>query len=166
VLLALFTGVRKSNLLAMRWDCLSLKRGLWIIPAEESKTNEELPVVLTKQVVQILRERKERNTGEYVFPGIRNADHMMDPKNGWQRILKRAKLEGLRLHDLRRSLASFQIDTGTPLEVIQKTLGHGNKATTEIYARMAMDPVRASLEKATEVILDQAKEKPSSPDKS
>lgn len=54
----------------------------------------------------------------------------------------------LRLDDKRSSLASFQIDTGAPLEVIQKTLGHGNKATTEIYARMAMDPVRASVDSA------------------
>jgi site-specific recombinase XerD len=53
------------------------------------------------------------------------------------------------MHDLRRSLASFQIDTGTPLEVIQKTLGHESKTTTEIYARLAMEPVRLSLEKAT-----------------
>ncbi|MBZ0097640.1 MAG: tyrosine-type recombinase/integrase, partial [Taibaiella sp.] len=75
---------------------------------------------------------------------------------GWRRILGRAGLTGLRMHDLRRSLASYQIDTGTPLEVISKTLGHGNRATTEIYARMALDPVRQSLEKAVAAIQEHA----------
>ena len=65
----------------------------------------------------------------------------------------RAGLNNLRMHDLRRSLASFQIDTGTPLEVIQKTLGHESKMTTEIYARLAMEPVQASVEQATEEML-------------
>ena len=156
ILLLLYTGARKSNLLAMRWDAISFDRELWIIHAEESKTGEELPVVLTKQALEILSRRKSLVRGEYVFPGRRGAAHMMDPKVGWQRILSRAGIEDLRMHDLRRSLASFQIDTGTSIEVIQKTLGHGNKATTEIYARLALDPVRASLEKATEEILKQA----------
>jgi len=56
------------------------------------------------------------------------------------------------MHDLRRSLASFQIDTGAPLEIMQKTLDLGNKDTTEIYSRMAMDPVWASVEKAIEAM--------------
>ncbi|MCB1047832.1 MAG: site-specific integrase, partial [Calditrichaeota bacterium] len=158
VMLALFTGVRKATLLAMRWDHIRLEQGLWVIPAVESKTGEEPPVVLSHHVIEILKARRERVAGPYVFPGERGAPHMMDPKMGWKRILERAGLENLRMHDLRRSLASFQIDTGTPLEVIQKTLGHENKATTEIYARMAMEPVRASLEVAIEEMIRQGNE--------
>jgi integrase len=155
VLLALFTGARKSNLLAMRWADISLDRGLWIVPAEDSKNSKELDVVLSAPVVEILRARREAVKGEYVFPARpgRNAVHMMDPKIGWDRICKRAGIEGLHMHDLRRSLASFQIDAGTPLEVIQKTLGHESKTTTEIYARMALETVRASVERAAEDIL-------------
>jgi integrase len=153
VLLALFTGVRKSNLLAMRWEHLSMENGLWTIPAFESKTGVPLIVVLASFAITILTARRPTISGPFVFPGIRGAEHMMDPKMGWKRILERAGLQDLRMHDLRRSLASFQIDTGAPLEVIQKTLGHGNKATTEIYARMAMDPVRASVEKAIEAMV-------------
>lgn len=78
---------------------------------------------------------------------------MASPQNGWDRICVRADLTDLHMHDLRRSLASFQIDTGTPLEVIQKTLGHESKVTTEIYARLALDPVRLSVERATEEML-------------
>ena len=156
LLVALFTGVRKANLLAMQWQHLSLDRGLWIVPADEAKAGEELPVVLPRLVVEILTDRQARAEGPYVFPGRRGAVHMTNPNVGWIRILKRAGLENLRMHDLRRSLASFQIDTGTPLEVIQKTLGHGSLATTQIYARMAMEPVRESVERAVEEILKKA----------
>jgi integrase len=155
VLLALFTGARKSNLLSMRWADVSLERALWVVPAGESKNSHELDVVLSSRVVEILRERRVQVEGEYVFPARpgRKAVHMMDPKIGWERICKRAGIEGLHMHDLRRSLASFQIDTGTPLEVIQKTLGHESKVTTAIYARLALDPVRESVERATEEML-------------
>ncbi len=155
VLVALFTGARKSNVISMRWQDVSLDSGLWIVPAGDSKNGKELDVVLSGYVVEILRARQTAGKGEYVFPARpgRKAVHMMDPKTGWDRICKRAGLENLHMHDLRRSLASFQIDTGTPLEVIQKTLGHESRATTEIYARLALDPVRVSVERATEEML-------------
>lgn len=153
VLVAFFTGARKSNVLTMRWQDVSLDRGLWVVPAGDSKNSKELDVVLTERVVEILHARLANTQGLYVFPGRRGVPHMMDPKIGWMRICERAGLQGLHMHDLRRSLASFQIDTGSPLEIIQKTLGHESKTTTEIYARLALDPVRASLERAMEEIL-------------
>jgi hypothetical protein len=62
----------------------------------------------------------------------------------------------------RRRLASFQIVAGAPLEVIQKTLGHESKTTTEIYARMALETVRASVERATEEMLKAVTKSPAS----
>ena len=148
ILLLLFTGVRKVNLLTMRWEHVSREKALWTIPAGESKTHRELQVVLSTHAMSILERRAAAQEGPYVFPG-RQQGHMATPQNGWERICKRAGITDLHMHDLRRSLASFQIDTGTPLEVIQKTLGHESKVTTEIYARMALDPVRESVERAT-----------------
>jgi integrase len=153
VLIALFTGARKSNVLSMRWCDISLDRGLWIVPEGDSKNSKELDVVLPTRVVEILGNRQAQTQGLYVFPGRRGVPHMMDPKIGWMRICERAGLQGLHMHDLRRSLASFQIDAGAPLEVIQKTLGHESKTTTEIYARMALETVRASVERAVDVML-------------
>jgi integrase len=159
VMVSLFTGARKSNVLAMRWSDISLERGLWVIPAAQSKTSKALDVVLGSFVIELLQARRGLSESDFVFPGRfgRSNDHMMDPKFGWDRICKRAGLENLHLHDLRRSLASFQIDTGSPLEVIQKTLGHESKVTTEIYARLALEPVRESVERAAEEMLRRGK---------
>lgn len=63
-------------------------------------------------------------------------------------------MEDLRIHDLRRTLGSWQAKTGASLAIIGKSLNHKNQATTAIYARLDLDPVRASVEKATSAMLD------------
>lgn len=65
-----------------------------------------------------------------------------------------ARMEDLRIHDLRRTLGSWQAKTGASLAIIGKSLNHKNQATTAIYARLDLDPVRASVEKATSAMLD------------
>ncbi len=152
ILLLLYTGARKSNLLAMRWKDLDLNVGTWVVPAEQAKSGVEIPIALAGTVCEILRARQSQPQNEFVFPGRYGRGHLKEPKIGWDRIRNRAGLQDLRMHDLRRSLASYQLDTGAPLEVIQKTLGHENRTTTEVYARMALDPVRQSLEKAVQAI--------------
>ena len=57
------------------------------------------------------------------------------------------------MHDLRRSLASFQIDAGVSLAVIGKGLGHRSQQTTAVYARLAQDPVADAWQKGTDAML-------------
>jgi integrase len=65
----------------------------------------------------------------------------------------KARLTDLRIHDLRRTLGSWQAATGASLAVIGKSLGHKDMASTMVYARLDLDPVRQSMEKATSAIL-------------
>lgn len=92
----------------------------------------------------------------YVFPGNGKKGYLMEPRKGWERILKRAGIEDLRIHDLRRTLGSWQAKTGASLAIIGKSLNHKHQNTTAIYARLDLDPVRASVEKATNAILEAA----------
>lgn len=82
--------------------------------------------------------------------------HLKEPRKGWERILERAKISDLRIHDLRRTLGSWQAKTGASLSVIGKSLNHKHTATTAIYARLDLDPVRESVETATSAILSAA----------
>lgn len=59
------------------------------------------------------------------------------------------RIADLRLHDLRRSLGSWQAATGANLSIIGKSLGHKNVSTTAIYARLNLDPVRDAMHRAT-----------------
>lgn len=77
---------------------------------------------------------------------------MLDPTVRLGPLYRRAGLENLLMHDQSRSLAYLQIDTGIPVEVIQRTLGHESITTTVIYARMALETVRASVERAVDDI--------------
>jgi integrase len=60
-----------------------------------------------------------------------------------------ARMRNLRIHDLRRTLGSWQAKTGASLVIIGKSLNHKSQQTTAIYARLDFDSVRASIEKAT-----------------
>lgn len=63
----------------------------------------------------------------------------------------------IRMHDVRRTFGSYQAITGASLQIIGKSLGHKSSEATQIYARLNLDPVRASMEKATSEILRLAK---------
>lgn len=75
---------------------------------------------------------------------------MEDPKRPWRELLQSAGIENLRLHDLRRTMGSCQAISGTSLHIIRKSLGHKSTSTTQVYARLTADPVRESMQKATD----------------
>lgn len=90
---------------------------------------------------------------EWVLPSRGAAGHYMAPRHAWAALLERAGLSGLRVHDLRRTVGSWQAALGANLAVIQKTLGHADVDTTMIYARLNLDPVREAIEQATSALL-------------
>jgi len=156
ILISLLTGARRSNVLAMQWNEISFERAEWRIPETKNGTPHTLP--LTKQAMQILNQRKSSKTNNYVFAGTGRTGHLVEPKKGWIRIKERAGIKDLRLHDLRRSLGSWQATTGASLPIIGKTLAHKNVSTTAIYARLNNDPVRESMEKATSAMMNAGKQ--------
>lgn len=156
IYISLFTGARKSNVLAMRWEDINFERREWLIP--ETKNGESLRVHLTGEVLSILQTRLEQYPkGEWVFESIGKTGHLVEPKSGWKRILQRAEIKDLRLHDLRRTLGSWQAATGANSYIIGRSLGHKNPQSTAIYARLSIDPIKDSVEKATQAMLKHAK---------
>ena len=151
VWLSLLTGARRSNVLGMRWADIDWQQKVWQIPAEDSKNGQPLAVVLTDAALEILTARKTQiqDSSPFVFPGTGATGHLVEPKKGWYALLNRAGLENGHLHDLRRTLASWQAIGGTSLLIIGKSLGHKSQQSTQAYARLNLDPVRASVEKAT-----------------
>ena len=151
VLVALLTGARRSNLLEMRWANLDLEAATWRIGRTKNGTPQT--VALVEPVVELLRERRRQASSVFVFPGRGRTGHLVEPKKGWSRICKAAGIEGARIHDLRRTMGSWQAKTGASLPVIGKSLNHKSQSTTQIYARLDLDPVRSSMQKAAEAML-------------
>jgi integrase len=139
IFISLSTGVRKTNVLELRWDQLNLNTGIWTIP--ETKNGTSQTILLTDKELEILKRRHAtRRTFEWVFPGTGRTGHLQDPKKGWSRILKRAGIVDLRLHDLRRTLGSYMAMTGASLSVIGNVLNHKDLSTTrKVYAHSARE---------------------------
>jgi integrase len=158
--LALWTGARKSDVFAMRWDCISLADNRWMIPNPKSRTPYAVP--LTPEAVRILkgRETKRIKSKPWVFPSHSKSGHIEDLHGRWRELLKRAKISNLRVHDLRRTQGSWQAAQGTSLTIIGKSLGHASTAATEVYARLNLDPVREAMTTANAAMAAAIKKKP------
>jgi integrase len=148
LLLSIFIGARRSNVLAMKWSDIDLSREQWRISGEESKNKSIMLVPLVGEVLEILTRRRQMISSVFVFPGSGKTGHLAEPYKGWQRVVKRAGLEDVRLHDLRRTMGSYQTIGGASTAIVGKTLGHKHAASTAVYARMTLDPVREAMEKA------------------
>jgi integrase len=156
-LISLLTGARRSNVQEMQWKQIHFERAEWRIPT--TKNGELQIVTLTPEVIEILQERQDCNP-VWVFPGTGATGHLVEPKKAWKRILERAGIANLRIHDLRRTLGSWQAKTGASLVIVGKSLNHKSPSTTAIYARLDLEPIRASVERATGAMLTAAGLKP------
>ena len=152
VLLALLTGARRTNVLEMAWKDLDLENGRWRIP--ETKAGEPQVIPLHRATLDILKARRDTVSGFFVFPGTGRSGHLAEPKTGWARILKRAGIKDLRIHDLRRTLGSWLATQGESLLLIGKTLGHKSQGSTATYSRLAVDPVRDAMTRAIDRMLE------------
>jgi integrase len=158
IYLSLLTGARRSNVLAMRWEHLTFgDASEWRIPI--TKNGEAQIISLVPQAIEILQELKEQSNSEWVFPSTTSkSGHIEEPKKVWKRILQQAGITDLRIHDLRRTMASWQVRTGANSFVIGKTLGHKSQQATAIYARVSKDVARESMENAVNAMFKYGKQ--------
>jgi integrase len=153
-LLCLFTGARRGNIASMRWEEIDLDRMTWTIPANKFKNGRAATVALSPPAIAILEMRVHGTNGsEWVFPSTRRNNHVIDPRKAWERILAASKIANLRMHDLRRSLGSWQAALGSSLLVIGKSLGHADVKSTQVYARLQLDPIRESISRAADAMM-------------
>lgn len=145
VRLLLFTGCRLREILGLRWSEIDLERGVLFLP--DSKTGRKT-VVLNAPAMAVLAELPR--IGAYVIAGenagTKDEKPRSDLKRPWAALQTRAKLGGVRLHDLRHTHASFGAAGGLGLPIIGKLLGHKRAATTARYAHLDIDPLRRASE--------------------
>lgn len=146
-LTALLTGQRRENLARMRWEELDLTAGVWNIPAAKAKNKKATTIALTALAVALLQRRRDEIVGEWVFPSDTGSalGCIREPRKPWQRILKRAGIANLWIHDLRRSVGSWLGASGANAYTIARALGHQSVRSGEVYVRLHADPVRLAI---------------------
>lgn len=135
--LLLLTGARCGEILGLKWEWVDLERGILFLP--DSKTGKKA-IILNGPATAILEGLPR--VGTYVIPGADPDTPRADLKKPWATLCRRAKLGGVRLHDLRHTHASFGVSAGFGLPIVGKLLGHTQPQTTARYAHLDIDPVR------------------------
>jgi integrase len=103
------------------------------------------------QLLVELRHKAGDDAG-YVFPSHGKTGHRVELKNFWGGVCKRAKIKGARMHDIRHTYASVLASAGLSLPVIGALLGHTQPQTTQRYAHLFDDPLRAATERVGAIV--------------
>ena len=158
LLVCLLTGARKDEVLTMQWHDLTMNGTIWRIPETKAKRPHLLPLPLP--LVKLLHALPRQLDNPYVFPGRNGKGHLVNLSKPWKRIRHQAGLDDVRIHDLRRTLGSWLAAKGCSLTLIGKALNHSNLATTQVYARLNLDPVRHALDENAQRMLGLANDSP------
>lgn len=139
-LLAL-TGMRRTEVLTLRWEYVDFERSCIHLP--DSKTGRKT-VPLGAPALALLADAHRIEGNPYVCPGDRAGGRLVGIDKAWARLCRQAGLRAARIHDLRHSWASAGAAAHLGLPVIGKVLGHLSTSTTQRYAHLADDPLRAA----------------------
>jgi integrase len=163
VQLAMWTGARRNDVLSMRWQDVALADNRWLVPDPKNRT--PYVIALTPEAIAVLRHRhrsrhRKDQENQWVFPSRGKSGHIVEVKSAWKKLLVRTKVTNLRIHDLRRTLGSWQAIQGSSLTIVGASLGHKSLSATEVYGQLILDPVRDSVLGATKAMIAASKKKP------
>ncbi|WP_273649541.1 site-specific integrase, partial [Pseudomonas aeruginosa] len=147
VLLSLNTGMRRGEVFNLTWADIDLKNKLITVEGDTSKSGQTRHIPMNKETMTSIegwRKQYPRNSG-YVFPG-KDGKRLDNVKKSWDGLLKLARIEGFRWHDLRHTFASKLVMAGVPLNTVRELLGHSDLAMTLRYAHLAPDSKAAAVE--------------------
>ena len=144
VRLLLLTGARKRELLDAKWEHVSVERRAWHIP--DSKTGKARYVPLSQAALEVIAALPRYPDCPWLVPNPDTRQPFDNIKNGFATARKAAGLDGLRIHDLRHSAASFMVNSGVDLYAVGRVLGHADHQSTMRYAHLANDTLLAAVE--------------------
>ena len=155
VKLMVLTGLRRGNVLNMRWEWVNLEQGSVQVPPEADKAKQGFTKYLSQQALAILVQRFERLQvgqvgGEWVFPNPKTGKPYSSRRSMWETCRKEAGLGKLRYHDLRHTFASMMLESGSDIIDVQKALGHTQLKTTAVYLHLTEARKREKADAAAE----------------
>ena len=139
--------MRTGELLTLEWSRINFDRDHILLEAEHTKTRRRRIIPLHPEArTTLLRRRTCVGDSPYVFPSHCSATgHLDNLKNGFSGACKRAGIANFRPHDLRHTCASWLVMAGVPLYEVRDILGHASIRTTERYAHLAPENLRAAV---------------------
>ncbi len=139
--LLIFTGARKGEIEDLKWSEVNFETGY--LHLDDSKTGQK-SIPLNAGALETLAAVPKLEGAIYVFPAHRSEGHYQGTPKVRQIIRELAGLEDVRLHDLRHSFANVAVSGGASLPIVGALLGHSDSGTTQRYAHLHDDPVKAA----------------------
>ena len=141
--LLIFTGARKGEIEILLWNVVDFDSGF--LRLADSKTEQKI-IPLNAGALEVLSKISRLEGSPFVFPAHRGDGNYQGTPKVWRIVRNQAGLNDVRLHDLRHSFASIAVSGGASLPIIGALLGHTNPATTQRYAHLHDDPLKAVTE--------------------
>lgn len=145
---ALYTGMRKGEIITLKWDNVDFESGLITIDQTNSKSKKTRRVPINSTVRKLLLGQRLKSAGnEYVFLSSKETPYLrQDSLNrAFILALRKAKIQGLRFHDLRHTAATRMIELGGSIVAVKEILGHSTLDMTMRYAH-PNESLRTALE--------------------
>jgi integrase len=142
VLLSMNTGLRRGEVLKLRWNSIDFSLRLLTVEGRNAKNRQTRHVPLNEEAANTLRRWREQSG-----PGTHIFDVATGFQKGWVKLLKRARISHFRWHDLRHHFASYLVQRGVPLNTVRDLLGHSSAQMSLRYAHLAPDQRREAVAK-------------------
>ena len=137
VLVSLNTGIRRGEAFKLQWSDVDLQGRMLTVRGESAKSSHTRHIPLNDEAFAALVAWRNQTMGQgLVWPGKEGAS-LDNVKKSWAAVLKAARIEAFRWHDLRHTFASWMVMGGVPLNTVRDLLGHADFATTLRYAHLA-----------------------------
>jgi integrase len=146
VLVSINTGLRQGELFNLEWPVIDFANAIVTIKGENAKSGEDRHIPLNDEALATLTQWRAQTAGALVFPGPTGAA-ITEIKTAWSKLLKDAKIEGFRWHDMRHHFASRLVMAGVDLNTVRELLGHADIKMTLRYAHLAPEHKAAAVQK-------------------
>lgn len=131
VIVALNTGLRKQNILDLKWEQINFDFGF--IEVLENKGNKHIMLPINKNLKELFNKTPEKDRVGYLFVNPQTNKPYNDIKKAWATALKEADIENFRFHDLRHTVGTRLAKENVPVNVIKEILAHSDVKTTMRY---------------------------------
>ena len=162
----LATGLRRGELLGLKWTDVDWKNGIIKVRRSIARMNGEIvestlktknsyrTVSISPQAIEVLKEQKAKTNDQYIFPSPNGGPISPDSVNNMlKRVLARAGIPKVRFHDLRHTFATIALQNGVDIKTVSGMLGHFSAGfTLDTYAHVTTSAQKEAAETLGQIL--------------